>query len=74
MSDEVKVTEELLRSACPPHGGWYSEQLEILGLVRPLKSGWQSRVVGRALTRAQADRLVALRLGLHPEQGVLFQR
>jgi hypothetical protein len=74
MSDEVSVTEELLRAACPSHGGWYSEQLEILGLVPPLKSGWQSRVVGRSLTRAQADRLVALRHGPHPEQGVLFQR
>lgn len=70
----VIVDDELLRRACPDHGGWYAEQLQILGVERPTRSGWKYRARGTELTQEQADRLVALRDGPNPEQPLLFQR
>ena len=70
----VVVDEDLLRRACPDHGGWYADQLRILKVPTPPKAGWRLRVVGTRITRGDAFLLVALRNGPSLDQGLLFQR
>ena len=75
MTDEDTVTvdnEFLNRSS--HYGGFRKEQLQILGLpVHPPK-GWKATVVGMKLTRAQAERFVALGPVPIPVQALPFQR
>lgn len=44
-------------------GSYKAAQLDILGVPWPPKSGWKQRVVGRKLTKQQADKFLALRNG-----------
>ncbi len=60
-SELVIVTDELIEAGKSERGGWSKAQLALLGVTWPPEFGWKNRVRGRAISKADADRFVALR-------------
>jgi hypothetical protein len=66
--DLVTVSEELLEAGKSVKGGWSKAQLAILGEVWPPRSGWKKEIIGRRISKMDADKFVQLRQGEGPEQ------
>jgi len=63
LGDPVRITAELIESGKSPRGGWSKAQMAILGVGWPPAPGWKTRVIGRLITRADAERFFQLRSG-----------
>ena len=67
----VPVTLGLLIRGASRNGGWSRQQLAMLGVPWPTVKGWRKRLLQTTVTKAEADRFVALRnlhlKGGHPE-------
>lgn len=64
----VPVTATLINVGRSERGGWAAAQLALLGVPWPPPPGWKAAAVGRLLLRADADRFVALRVGVRPPE------
>lgn len=42
-------------------GGWSREQIQLLGIPWPMQHGWIARATGKLISRAKADRFLALK-------------
>jgi hypothetical protein len=62
----VTVTAELIAAGRSERGGWSKAQLALLGVPWPPPAGWKAEVIGRAISKPDADRFVQLRGGELP--------
>jgi hypothetical protein len=61
VEEQVPVTAELIAAGRSQRGGWSKAQLALLGVPWPPPAGWKGEVIGRAISKAAADRFVELR-------------
>ena len=59
----IQVTRELIQSGMSPGGGWTKEQLAILGVRWPPKTGWREWAERRQVSESEARRFVEMRPG-----------
>jgi hypothetical protein len=57
----VEVTRELIESGKTGPGGWKKEQVALLGISWPLKKGWIETVIGRRISRRDAEKFLSLK-------------
>jgi hypothetical protein len=57
----MRITEQLLESGKSERGGWNAAQLAFLGVDWPAKHGWQSKVIGREISRENHEGFLALK-------------
>ncbi len=59
----VYVTRELLESGKSKNGGWSRRQLEIVGVMWPLKKGWRRQLhkKARLITESELAEFVSLK-------------
>jgi len=71
----VTLTRELIDSGMSMNGGLNGEQLRLLGLQMPLKTGWKTRAVGQQITDDDYERFVLLKNAhLHPNGKQMSRR
>ncbi len=64
VGDELAtITAELIEAARSERGGWSKAQLALLGVSWPPQAGWKATVIGRPISKGDADRFVKLRGG-----------
>ena len=50
----MKITKQFFLDNATENGAWTSAQVKVLGLDFPLKSGWQSELIGKEISHETA--------------------
>ncbi|MGC2766605.1 MAG: hypothetical protein WB607_13960 [Candidatus Acidiferrum sp.] len=58
---QVTITKELILAGRSSAGGWTREQLRLLGVDWPPRKKWQREIIGRTISKADAEEFVGLR-------------
>lgn len=57
----MHITQDLISKGGSGSGGWNKQQLDLLGVPWPPKKGWRKRVCGKHISRADAEKFLALK-------------
>jgi hypothetical protein len=60
-----KLTDELLEVAKSSSGGYFKNQLEIIGVSWPPKKGWKKKVKNRTYSKEVIKKFILYDEGLH---------
>ena len=58
--EKLMLTLAMIDAGSNGPGGWNREQLKLIGVTWPPKSGWKERAIGREITKNDYDRFLAL--------------